>query len=93
MADGGSRGGAAGDLVCAAATPAHPMHHYDPTAGHRLFVLNVFSIAVIVLLFGWLQAGIYRRMETRVQDDLHPYATGTSAAGSAMGSSEPSRKI
>lgn len=74
--------------------PPVAMHDYDPAAAHRLFALNVFTIAVICLLFGWLQAGIYRRMETReLQDDPHPYATGASAGGSAMGSREPSRKM
>lgn len=74
--------------------PPIPLHLYDPAAAHRLFVLNVFSIAVIVVLFGWLQTGIYRRMETReLEDDPHPYAEGAPAGGSAMGSREPSRKM
>ena len=65
MADGCFRGAAAGGLASTGAAPAHPDARCNPTAAHRLFVLNVFSIAVIVLLFGWLQAGIYHRMETR----------------------------
>jgi hypothetical protein len=44
--------------------PPIPMHRYDAMAAYRLVVLNVFSIAVIVLLLGWLQTDIYRRMET-----------------------------
>lgn len=43
--------------------PPVPMHRYDPAAADRLFELNVFSIAVIVLLLGWLQAEIYHRLE------------------------------
>jgi len=45
--------------------PPTALHRYGPTAAHRLFVLNVFSVAVIVMLFGWLQGDIYRRMEAR----------------------------
>jgi hypothetical protein len=40
-----------------------PVHRYDSTAAHNLVVLNVCSIGVIIMLFGWFQADIYRRME------------------------------
>lgn len=42
-----------------------PLHHYDADAAHRLVVLNVCSIGVIIVLFGWFQVEIYRRMEQR----------------------------
>jgi hypothetical protein len=45
--------------------PPTPLHQYDaPTASH-LVVLNVWSIAILIMLFGWFQADIYRKMETR----------------------------
>ncbi len=43
--------------------PLVPLHHYAPGPAYRMLVLNAFSIAVLFALFGWLQAGIYQRME------------------------------
>lgn len=43
--------------------PITPVHRYDPVAAHNLLTLNVCSIGVIVMLFGWFQADIYRQME------------------------------
>ena len=42
-----------------------PLHRYDAAAAGRLFVLNAISIGLLFALFGWFQAGIYRRMERR----------------------------
>lgn len=39
------------------------LHHYDRQAAHGLFVLNAISVSVLMAVFGWLQAGIYHRME------------------------------
>ena len=43
--------------------PPTPLHQYDRAAAHNLQVLNVCSIGVIIVLFGWFQVDIYRRME------------------------------
>jgi len=43
--------------------PLTPLHRYDFTSAHNLLVLNVCSIGVIIMLFGWFQVDIYRRME------------------------------
>jgi len=40
-----------------------PLHRYDNQSAQQIFTLNVFSVAVLVAVFGWLQADIYRRME------------------------------
>jgi hypothetical protein len=45
--------------------PPTPLHHYDAAAADHLVVLNVSSIGVIVMLFGWFQVDIYKRMEAR----------------------------
>ena len=45
--------------------PPAPLHRYDALANHRLFQLNAISISVLITLFGWFQADIYRRMEQR----------------------------
>jgi hypothetical protein len=44
--------------------PPTPLHHYDLPALRQLFVLNAISIGVLMMVFGWLQGDIYRRMET-----------------------------
>ncbi len=40
-----------------------PPHKYTSAANASLFMLNAVSVGVIFMLFGWLQAGIYQRME------------------------------
>ena len=40
-----------------------PLHRYDKQAMQEMLTLNVFSVAVLIATFGWLQADIYRRME------------------------------
>jgi hypothetical protein len=40
-----------------------PLHRYDKQAAQEMFTLNIFSVAVLIATFGWLQADIYRRME------------------------------
>lgn len=40
-----------------------PLHHYDAEAARELFVLNVISVSVLGVAFGWIQADIYQRME------------------------------
>lgn len=40
-----------------------PLHVYDAEAAYNLRVLNVCSIGVIIILFGWFQVDNYRRME------------------------------
>jgi len=40
-----------------------PLHRYDNQSAQQIFTLNVFSVAVLIAVFGWLQADIYRRME------------------------------
>ena len=42
-----------------------PLHQYDATVAHELLVLNVCSIGVLIVLFGWFQVDIYRKMEAR----------------------------
>lgn len=43
--------------------PMTPLHRYDSAAARNLLTLNVSCIGVIVILFGWFQVDIYRRME------------------------------
>ena len=43
--------------------PPTPLHHYSDAVAHDLVVLNVWSIAALMALFGWFQADIYRKME------------------------------
>ena len=43
--------------------PLTPLHRYDAEAARSLFVLNAISVGVLVAAFGWLQTGVYRRME------------------------------
>ena len=49
--------------------PPTPLHQYDTDSAHELFVLNVCSIGVLIVLFGWFQVDIYRRMEA-IRGDL-----------------------
>lgn len=44
--------------------PPTPLHEYDAAAAGDLLVMNVCSIAVLIILFGWFQVGVYRKMET-----------------------------
>lgn len=44
--------------------PLTPLHQYDAAVARDIMILNVFSIGVLLGLFGWFQADIYRRMET-----------------------------
>jgi hypothetical protein len=44
--------------------PPTPLHHYDPAVMADLVALNVWSIAILIVLFGWFQVDIYRKMET-----------------------------
>jgi hypothetical protein len=46
------------------AYPPTPLHQYDAAVARDLVVLNVWSIAVLIALFGWFQADIYRKMES-----------------------------
>ena len=39
------------------------LHHYDGEAARNLVTLNVISVAVFATALGWLQCGLYRRME------------------------------
>ena len=45
--------------------PPTPLHHYDPTVMGDLVALNVWSIAILIVLFGWFQVDVYRKMETK----------------------------
>ena len=47
------------------AYPPAGLHHYDEQAAHALFILNGFSIGVVIIVFGWLQGDVYRRMEQK----------------------------
>lgn len=40
-----------------------PLHLYDADAAKQLFILNVISVSVLGVAFGWLQSDIYQRME------------------------------
>lgn len=46
--------------------PLTPLHQYDAAVARDLVILNVSSIGVLIGLFGWFQADIYRKMETPV---------------------------
>jgi hypothetical protein len=43
--------------------PPTPLHHYDAAVMGDLVALNVWSIAILIVLFGWFQVDIYRKME------------------------------
>lgn len=43
--------------------PPTPLHPYDDAVARDLVALNVWSIAALMALLGWLQADIYRKME------------------------------
>lgn len=43
--------------------PQAGLFFYDAAAAQNLLALNVFSIATLMVLFGWFQAGIYRKLE------------------------------
>lgn len=43
--------------------PFTSLHQYDPSVANDLVILNVSSIAILIGLFGWFQADIYRKME------------------------------
>ncbi|MEO6840725.1 MAG: hypothetical protein ABI192_08165 [Bradyrhizobium sp.] len=43
--------------------PPTPLHHYNAAVMRDLVVLNVWSIAILIVLFGWFQVDIYRKME------------------------------
>ena len=43
--------------------PPTPLHHYDAAIMGDLVALNVWSIAILIVLFGWFQVDIYRKME------------------------------
>jgi MASE7 protein len=45
--------------------PITPLHQYNTSVAHELAVLNVCSIGVLIVLFGWFQVDIYRKMEAR----------------------------
>jgi hypothetical protein len=47
--------------------PLAPLHEYDAPVARALVILNVSSIGVLIGLFGWLQADIYRKMETPIK--------------------------
>jgi len=46
-----------------------PLHRYDPASLHELFILNGFSIGILLVIFGWFHTHAYRR--------LTPPATGS----------------
>lgn len=43
--------------------PMHTLHQYNAAVAREIFTLNVFSIGALIVLFGWFQADIYRKME------------------------------
>ena len=43
--------------------PMDTLHQYNATVAREIFTLNVFSIGALIVLFGWFQADIYRKME------------------------------
>jgi hypothetical protein len=43
--------------------PLTALHQYDTTVARDIVMLNVFSIGILVGLFGWFQVDIYRKME------------------------------
>jgi hypothetical protein len=40
-----------------------PLHRYDRQSAAAMFAMNIFSVGILIAVFGWLQADIYRRME------------------------------
>ena len=53
--------------------PPVPLHRYDPAAARQIFELHAISVGILIAAFGWLQADIYRRMET-TQEEADPRA-------------------
>lgn len=54
-------------LVVWYALQLHPLtalHQYDAAVAREIAMLNVFSVGILVGLFGWFQVDIYRKMET-----------------------------
>ena len=47
--------------------PLTPLHQYDAVVAREIMMLNVFSIGILVGLFGWFQVDIYRKMEVPEQ--------------------------
>jgi hypothetical protein len=46
------------------AHPPVPLHRCDAEVAQALLVLDVYSVAVLIALFGWFQVDIDHRMET-----------------------------
>ena len=44
--------------------PPPTLHLYDAIVAREIMVLNVFSIGILIVLFGWFQVDIYRKMES-----------------------------
>jgi hypothetical protein len=49
--------------------PITPLHEYSAAVAADLVALNVWSIAVLIVLFGWFQIDIYRKMEAPRRDE------------------------
>lgn len=47
--------------------PLTSLHSYDAVVAREIMILNVFSIGVLIGLFGWFQVDIYRKMEVTAQ--------------------------
>jgi hypothetical protein len=43
--------------------PPTTLHHYGAAVMPDLVALNVWSITILIVLFGWLQVDIYRKTE------------------------------
>jgi hypothetical protein len=48
--------------------PIPALHEYSASVAADLVVLNVWSIAVLIVLFGWFQVDIYHKMEAQRSD-------------------------
>jgi MASE7 protein len=51
--------------------PPTALHQYSAIVAREILVLNVFSIGILIVLFGWFQVDIYRKMETPEEAARH----------------------